>query len=107
MAARTGRRSISGRLIPGIGGAANTDLAVLKPMRRLPAGPTATQWLAGLPWWTALVLMAPLLLKLAKKHFECLKILWMRWLPFLPMKSVRLLRIFLMIPDLSVSLRVH
>ena len=26
------------------------------------AGPTATQWLANLPWWTVLVLMAPILL---------------------------------------------
>ena len=62
MAARSGRRPIAGRIIPGVSSAASTDLAVLKSVARPVAGPTATQWLAGLPWWTALVLLAPALL---------------------------------------------
>ena len=62
MAARSSRHPIPARHIPGIGRAATTDLPVLKPLTRPIAGPTATQWLASLPWWTALVLMAPVLL---------------------------------------------
>ena len=65
-ASRTNRaipsRAIPRRAIPGIGRAATTDLPVLKPLTRPVAGPTATQWLANLPWWTVLVLMAPILL---------------------------------------------
>ncbi|MEK9557161.1 MAG: hypothetical protein VW175_02015, partial [Alphaproteobacteria bacterium] len=67
MAASRTRRAIPGAQIPGsqipgIGHAATTDLPVLKPLARPVAGPTATQWLANLPWWTVLVLMAPILL---------------------------------------------
>ena len=67
MAASRTRRAIPGSQIPGaqipgIGRAATTDLPVLKPLARPVAGPTATQWLANLPWWTVLVLMAPILL---------------------------------------------
>ena len=67
MAARRTRHAIAGAQIPGaqipgIGRAATTDLPVLKPLSRPVAGPTATQWLANLPWWTVLVLMAPILL---------------------------------------------
>lgn len=47
--------------LPGVTAHATTDLAVLKPVRRHVAGPTTTQWLAGLPWWTALLLLTPLL----------------------------------------------
>ena len=47
--------------LPGVTARATTDLAVMKPVRRHVAGPTTTQWLAGLPWWTALLLLAPLL----------------------------------------------
>ena len=50
------------RAIPGIGSASLTDLPVLHPVTRRMDGPITTQWLAGLPWWTALLLMAPLLL---------------------------------------------
>ena len=47
--------------LPGVTARATTDLAVMKPVRRHVAGPTTTQWLAGLPWWTALLLLTPLL----------------------------------------------
>ena len=47
--------------LPGVTTHARTDLAVMKPVRHHVAGPTTTQWLAGLPWWTALLLLAPLL----------------------------------------------
>ena len=62
MAASMNRPVIPGRSVPGIGHTAKTDLPVLKPLTRPVAGPTATQWLTNLPWWTVLVLMAPLLL---------------------------------------------
>ncbi len=51
-----------GRSVPGLGVAARTDLAVMKPMRLPASGPTATQWLAGLPWWSGFVALLPLLL---------------------------------------------
>jgi polar amino acid transport system permease protein len=41
---------------------ATTDLPVMKPLRLSAAGPTATQWLANLPWWTPILLMTPLML---------------------------------------------
>ena len=49
------------RVVPGLDAAPRTDLPVLKPVRSPVAGPTATQWLANLPWWTALVLLLPML----------------------------------------------
>ena len=47
---------------PGVNARASTDLPVMKPLRLSAAGPTATQWLANLPWWTPILLMTPLML---------------------------------------------
>jgi polar amino acid transport system permease protein len=47
---------------PGVNARACTDLPVMKPLRLSAAGPTATQWLANLPWWTPILLMTPLIL---------------------------------------------
>ena len=47
---------------PGVNARASTDLPVIKPLRLSAAGPTATQWLANLPWWTPILLMTPLML---------------------------------------------
>jgi polar amino acid transport system permease protein len=47
---------------PGVNASASTDLPVMKPLRLSAAGPTATQWLANLPWWTPILLMTPLIL---------------------------------------------
>ena len=47
---------------PGVNARASTDLPVMKPLRLSAAGPTATQWLANLPWWTPILLMTPLIL---------------------------------------------
>lgn len=77
------------RAIPGVGSASLTDLPVLHPVTRPMGGPTTTQWLAGLPWWTALVLMAPILLwpfyvQAASKFtiITAFGTLW-KWVPFL------------------------
>jgi polar amino acid transport system permease protein len=77
------------RAIPGIGSASLTDLPVLHPVTRPMGGPTTTQWLAGLSWWTALVLMAPILLwpfyvQAASKFtiITAFGTLW-KWVPFL------------------------
>ena len=48
--------------LPGVNARASTDLPVMKPLRLTAAGPTATQWLAGLPLWTPILLMTPLVL---------------------------------------------
>ena len=48
--------------LPGVNARASTDLPVMKPLRLSAAGPTATQWLANLPWWTPILLMTPLIL---------------------------------------------
>ena len=48
--------------LPGVTARASTDLPVMKPVRLSAAGPTATQWLANLPWWTPILLMTPLML---------------------------------------------
>jgi polar amino acid transport system permease protein len=48
--------------LPGVNARATTDLPVMKPLRLSAAGPTATQWLANLPWWTPILLMTPLML---------------------------------------------
>ena len=48
--------------LPGVNARASTDLQVMKPLRLSAAGPTATQWLANLPWWTPILLMTPLIL---------------------------------------------
>ncbi len=53
------------RPVPGIGScAAQTDLAVMKPLRLAGGGrgPTVTQWLAGLPWWIFFVPLLTMLL---------------------------------------------
>ncbi len=47
---------------PGVNARASTDLPVMKPLRLSAAGPTATQWLTNLPWWTPILLMTPLIL---------------------------------------------
>ena len=47
---------------PGVNARASIDLPVMKPLRLSAAGPTATQWLANLPWWTPILLMTPLIL---------------------------------------------
>jgi len=48
--------------LPGVNARASTDLPVMKPLHLSAAGPTATQWLANLPWWTPILLMTPLVL---------------------------------------------
>ena len=50
------------RALPGLTSSARTNLAVMKPYRLPSGGPTATQWLAGLPWWTVMLFLLPLLL---------------------------------------------
>ena len=56
------RRAVPAGGLPGVNARATTDLPVMKPLRLSAAGPTATQWLANLPWWTPILLMTPLML---------------------------------------------
>ena len=56
------RRAVPAGGLPGVNARATTDLPVMKPLRLSAAGPTATQWLANLPWWTPILLMTPLIL---------------------------------------------
>ena len=90
--ASDGRVTARGR-VPGVDAAARTDLPVLLPFR--PVGATApdpmlvTRWLAGLPAWTPLAVMALALLWPALAHaqdryttWDATEALW-RWAPFL------------------------
>ena len=56
------RRAVPAGGLPRVNARATTDLPVMKPLRLSAAGPTATQWLANLPWWTPILLMTPLML---------------------------------------------
>ncbi|GMG83803.1 hypothetical protein LNKW23_30170 [Paralimibaculum aggregatum] len=86
------RRRPRSRAIPGLGAQARTDLAVLLPFRPATTGPDpfiAVRWLAGLPAWTPLAILALALLWPALAHaqgrygtVEAIDALW-RWLPFL------------------------
>lgn len=82
------------RTIPGVNARPATDLPVLLPLDRAKAaGPDAmmvSRWLAGLPAWTPLALLAvilvwPLTASAAFTYTQAIETLW-RWLPFL-MKS--------------------
>jgi len=82
------------RTIPGVDARPTTDLPVLLPLDRAKAaGPDAmmvSRWLAGLPPWTPLVILAvilawPLAASAAYTYTQAMETLW-RWLPFL-MKS--------------------
>jgi len=82
------------RTIPGVNARPATDLPVLLPLDRAKvAGPDAmmvSRWLAGLPAWTPLALLAvilvwPLTASAAFTYTQAVETLW-RWLPFL-MKS--------------------
>ena len=85
-----GRRS---RKLPGVERAASSDLAVMHPYRLPLGGPSATQWLANLPWWTMLLLLMPLVLWPVYGHaagkftittaFSTLT----KWIPFLFMSG--------------------
>ena len=78
--------------IAGLNAPAHTDLAVLKPYRPTTIGPDPmllTRWLAGLPAWTPLALVAVALAWPAIAHAQsrygygdATTALW-RWLPFL------------------------
>ena len=78
--------------IAGLNAPARTDLAVLKPYRPTTIGPDPmllTRWLAGLPAWTPLALIAVALAWPAIAHAQsrygygdATAALW-RWLPFL------------------------
>ena len=82
------------RAIPGVDARPTTDLPVLLPLDRAKAaGPDAmmvSRWLAGLPAWTPLLILAvilawPLAASAAYTYTQAMETLW-RWLPFL-MKS--------------------
>lgn len=78
--------------IAGITAPGRTDLAVLKPFRPRSAGPDPmllTRWVASLPSWTPLALLALALLWPAIAHaqgrygyWDATEALW-RWMPFL------------------------
>ncbi|MFQ5565873.1 MAG: amino acid ABC transporter permease [Paracoccaceae bacterium] len=78
--------------IAGLSAPARTDLAVLGPFRPATTGPDpmlATRWLAGLPAWTPLALIALAVAWPALAHAQgrygygdATEALW-RWLPFL------------------------
>lgn len=79
------------RTIPGVDRAPATDLPVLLPFDRdKAAGPDAmlfTRWLAGLPPWTPIVILAailiwPLTAEAAYGYWDAMDALW-RWLPFI------------------------
>ena len=80
------------RRIAGLSAPARTDLAVLKPYRPATTGPDpmlVTRWLAGLPAWTPLALIALAIAWPAIAHARstygygnATEALW-RWLPFL------------------------
>jgi polar amino acid transport system permease protein len=82
----------SPRHIPGVTAAATTDLPVLLPYDhrkgRTPDAMLATRWLASLPPWTPLVILALMLLwplvaqARTYSYFDAFEALW-RWLPFL------------------------
>ncbi len=77
--------------IPGVTSAPTTDLPVLLPLDRTRARPPeammVSRWLAGLPAWTplpllALMLLWPLTAEAAYTYGQAVDALW-RWLPFL------------------------
>lgn len=82
----------SPRHIPGVTAAATTDLPVLLPYDhrkgRTPDAMLTTRWLASLPPWTPLVILALVLLwplvaqARTYSYFDAFEALW-RWLPFL------------------------
>lgn len=82
----------SPRHIPGVTAAATTDLPVLLPYDhrkgRTPDAMLTTRWLAFLPPWTPLVILALVLLwplvaqARTYSYFDAFEALW-RWLPFL------------------------
>ncbi len=82
--------------IPGISAAATTDLPVLLPYNhakgRTPDAMLATRWLASLPPWTPLAILAVVLLwplvaqARTYSYFDAFEALW-RWLPFLTMSG--------------------
>jgi len=82
--------------IPGLTTKATTDMPVLLPLdRRKASGPDplmVSRWLAGMPWWTPVILCAVILLwpltAVAAKftYFDALETLF-RWLPFLITKG--------------------
>ena len=84
-------RAIAGLTTPATGG-----LAVLKPFdvqRHVPDGYVFTRWLASLPWWTPLPVIAvmagwPLLAHAQDRYgaTEAFGALW-RWMPFLVMSG--------------------
>jgi len=80
------------RGIPGVNRAAGTDLPVLLPLdKRRASGPEpllVSRWLAGLPWWTPLPLLAlallwPLTADAAKYTYADAFDTLLRWIPFL------------------------
>ena len=77
--------------IPGVTTAPTTDLPVLLPLdrtrARAPEAMMVSRWLAGLPAWTplpllALMLLWPLTAEAAYTYGQAVNALW-RWLPFL------------------------
>ena len=77
--------------IPGVTSAPTTDLPVLLPLdrtrARAPEAMMVSRWLAGLPAWTPLALLAlmllwPLTAQAAYTYGQAVDALW-RWLPFL------------------------
>ncbi len=80
------------KMIPGISARARTDLAVLKPFDVKAHSPDAmgmTRWVAGLPWWTPVAILAFSLIWPAIAYAQssygigdAFAALW-RWIPFL------------------------
>ncbi|MEM0991041.1 MAG: amino acid ABC transporter permease, partial [Pseudomonadota bacterium] len=78
--------------IPGVTGTARTDLAVLKPFdvqTVTPDGYVFVRWMAGLPWWTPMLIVLVALiwptLAYAQSTYgtaDAFDALW-RWMPFL------------------------
>ena len=80
------------RSIPGITKPHQANLAVLKPnnaAQHIPDGYTFTRWVASMPWWTPLMILAVMALWPALAHaqsrystIQAFDALW-RWMPFL------------------------
>lgn len=78
--------------IPGINSPAKGGMAVLKPydmQKYIPDGYIFTRWLAGMPWWTPIAILACMIIwpyvAYAQGDFgtiQAFEALW-RWMPFL------------------------
>ena len=97
--------------IAGIGAPARTGLAVMKPFRPATTGPDPmlfTRWLAGLPAWTPLALIAlaiawPALAQAQSRYGygDATEALW-RWMPFL-LKSGFFLNVLISVLAMTIG----